>query len=170
MVIFLLSTSWSVATLLKWIIINGLCQPSWKTFRWFGLVWFWNIKFWCTIVVLEKLSCLNLFSSFGSILTLSTILWTNVLTHNNYLRKPFMHKLFSICWVLNFSHHKLHVFYSLFFFGKMLIWDNIWASISSSHLMFCQALSVQRGEAVKQVIIRVVMTTMMIVTDKWSRK
>ena len=45
----------------------------------------------------------------------------------------------------------------------MLIWDNIWASISSSHLMFCQALSVQRGEAVKQVIIRVVITTMMIV-------
>ena len=41
----------------------------------------------------------------------------------------------------------------------MLIWDNIWASISSSHLMFCQALSVQRGEAVKQVMIRVVMTT-----------
>ena len=103
---------------------------------------------------LEKLSCLNLFSSFGSILTI-------VLTHNNYLRKPFM--LFSICWVHNFSHHKLHVFYSLFFLGKMLIWDNIWASISSSHLMFCQALSVQRGEAVKQVMIRVVMTTMMIV-------
>ena len=45
----------------------------------------------------------------------------------------------------------------------MLIWDNIWASISSSHLIFCQALSVQRGEAVKQVMIRVVITTMMIV-------